>query len=279
MKLLIQSDDYGITKAQALGCIEAIKYRMLRNTGIFTNMPWFDEVAEWIKPYINDIALGIDLNASTGPSVCDPSEIPDLVQPNGYFLTSNQNRALDTPENNYDHVNYEQLKKEFKAQFQKYVDKFGKLPDYVSGHAYGTKTTVKVLNEIADEYGLIHVTYHGRFYLAPTWRDGVDYSEYWYGDRALENQAKPLLKEFILNDVSHFVEDDVPIGWICCHTGYVEKTLFDLSSFTLFRMNDLDAMTSPEVKKFYEDHNVEFITWKDVEKGYEKAMDVSQMNL
>ena len=52
MKLLVQSDDYGISKAQALGCLEAIKFGIVKNTGIFVNLPWFEECAELIKPYI-----------------------------------------------------------------------------------------------------------------------------------------------------------------------------------------------------------------------------------
>ena len=69
MKILFQSDDYGITKAQALGCLEAIHHGVIRNTGFFSNMPWASEVYEWIRNDVDDIAFGIDLNASTGPSV------------------------------------------------------------------------------------------------------------------------------------------------------------------------------------------------------------------
>ena len=40
MKLLVQSDDYGITRAVSLGCIHGIRNGVVRNTGIFANMPY-----------------------------------------------------------------------------------------------------------------------------------------------------------------------------------------------------------------------------------------------
>ena len=104
MKLLIQSDDYGITKAVSLGIIEAIKNGLVRNTGLFVNMPWVEEVIELIKPYLDQIAFGLDLNISTGPSVLKKTEIPSLVLENGNFLTSSMNRSLDNEDNNFDHI-------------------------------------------------------------------------------------------------------------------------------------------------------------------------------
>ena len=62
MKLLIQSDDFGITRAVSQGCIFGIQNGVIKNTGMFTNMPWIEECVFLLKPYINDIAFGIDLN-------------------------------------------------------------------------------------------------------------------------------------------------------------------------------------------------------------------------
>ena len=55
MKLLIQSDDYAITKAQAAGVIDGIKNGLIRNTGLFVNMPWSSECVEWIYPYLGEL--------------------------------------------------------------------------------------------------------------------------------------------------------------------------------------------------------------------------------
>ena len=154
MKLLIQSDDYGITKAVSLGIIEAIKNGLVRNTGLFVNMPWVEEVIELIKPYLDQIAFGLDLNISTGPSVLKKTEIPSLVLENGNFLTSSMNRSLDNEDNNFDHVIYDEVYKEFEAQIQKFIDLVGKKPNYLHAHAYSTPTVEKVSIELSNKYNI-----------------------------------------------------------------------------------------------------------------------------
>jgi predicted glycoside hydrolase/deacetylase ChbG (UPF0249 family) len=115
MKLIVQSDDYGITRGVSQGILSGIRYGIIRNTGIFTNMPWTEECAEWIRPELDRIALGIDLNASTGSSVLGHSVLPSLTHEDGSFLTSRENRALDTQENGFDHVSYDEVYLEFEA--------------------------------------------------------------------------------------------------------------------------------------------------------------------
>ena len=39
MKLLVRGDDFGFTKAVTYGIVDAIDNGVLRNTGLFTNMP------------------------------------------------------------------------------------------------------------------------------------------------------------------------------------------------------------------------------------------------
>ena len=48
MKLLIQSDDYGITPAVADGIIYGITQGVIKNTGLFSTMPWAKECVEKI---------------------------------------------------------------------------------------------------------------------------------------------------------------------------------------------------------------------------------------
>lgn len=157
MKLLIQSDDFGITRAVSQGCIFGIQNGVIKNTGMFTNMPWIEECVFLLKPYINDIAFGIDLNLSTGSSLLSHSVIPNLTKLNGQFLTSYENRQLDCEENGFDHLAdfSGQVYDEFKAQIEKYIQLVGKKPDYIHNHAYGTATIDTVTKRLAKEYDVI----------------------------------------------------------------------------------------------------------------------------
>jgi len=266
MKLLVQSDDYGITRATSLGIIEAIKFGIVRNTGLFANMPWVEEVVELIHPYLHEIAFGIDLNISTGPAILGPDEIPSLIQENGYFLTSSMNRALDVKENNFDHIIYEEVYKEFEAQIQKYIKILGKKPDYLHGHAYFTKTITKASIDLAKKY---HIPYSAQIFelkeMAPT-----DMGWYTF-PTTLESQLESSLKDYILEDKNNYLK--YAFGALVCHCGYADNELFELSSFNLCRIKDLKAMTDKEVLNWFKKNGIELITYKD--KNLEELYKVS----
>lgn len=261
MKLIVQSDDYGITRAQARGCIYGIEHGVVKNTGFFSNMPWAEEVFEWIKPHLNDIAFGIDLNASTGPSLLSHDKIPTLTHENGMFLGSRENRALDTDENDHDHLSdcAQELYDEFDAQIQKYISLLGHKPDYIHGHAYGTKTTAKVSQELAKKYGCIWTSsLMKRSDVAPS---GMGW--YAYGG-SLENQLKEDPIHYLTDDKGKMLSSGKEYGYVVLHTGFVDAELFDLSSFNICRAKDLECVCSEELKRWIKENQIECISMKDV---------------
>lgn len=255
MKLVFQSDDYAITRAAAQGIIHGIRNGVVRNTGLFANMPWTEECVEWIRPYLDQIALGIDLNASTGSSLLGFEKVPNLCHEDGRFFTSRENRAFDVDAPDHDHVDYDQLYAEFDAQIQRYIELLGKKPDYIHGHAYGTKTTEKVRSDLAEKYGVI---YTGDFRT----RDNVKMQMSWYTMGAgPEAQLK--------NDPLGCITGDTEMlnyeyGFIVTHCGYCDAELFALSSFNTCRVVDLAAATDPRMKKWIEDNQIELVTFKDI---------------
>ena len=51
MKLLTQSDDYGFTRGVTCGILDAIENGVVRNTGLFVNMPESEHAASFIQDY------------------------------------------------------------------------------------------------------------------------------------------------------------------------------------------------------------------------------------
>ena len=252
MKLLVQSDDYGITKACALGCLEGIRNGVVRNTGMFANMPWIEECVEWIRPYLKDIAFGIDLNASTGPSILGHEALPTLTHENGDFLGSRENRALDTDENDHDHLaaHRDELYAEFKAQIERYIELVGHKPDYIHNHAYGTKTTEEVTEQLSREYGVITTT---QFMAHDNVKQG-GMGWYVFGGGP-EAQLTQDAAGYITADKGGILGYEY--GYIISHCGYADAELFPLSSFNLCRVKDLEAMTSDAVKNWVKENHLE----------------------
>lgn len=257
MKLLFQSDDYGITPAVADGILYGIKNGVIRNTGLFANMPWAEECVDKIRPYLDQIALGIDLNASTGPSILGFDSVPNLCHEDGTFLTSRENRKADESAPGHDHVNYEQIYAEFKSQIERFIELVGKKPDYVHGHAYGTKTTEKARNILAEEYGCITSTS-----VMKALHQSVSTS--WYVAGGAEEQLMEDPIGFITSGKACDLSKEY--GYIICHAGYADARLFSLSSYNLCRVKDLEAAISPQVKQWIEDSHIELITFKDLKK-------------
>lgn len=258
MKLLVQSDDYGMTKAVSLGCIEGIRNGVIRNTGMFANMPWIEECVEWIRPYLDQIAFGIDLNASTGRSVLPHEKIPHLTHEDGSFLTSSENRSLDNEENGFNHLAQykDELYAEFDAQISRYIQLVGHKPDYIHNHAYGTETTFEVSRELSAKY---HCCYSDDTVHNPLVKEG---GMGWYSFGGPEAQLK--------NDpVTWFTEDRPGMlgseyGYIICHCGYADAELFAMSSFNACRLKDLECMTSDKMKAWIRKNNIELISYKDL---------------
>ena len=262
MKLIIQSDDYGITRAVSLGCIHGIQNGVVRNTGMFANMPWIEECVTWIRPYLNEIAFGIDLNASTGPSILGHEQLPTLTKENGDFYTSEENRSFDSVENGFDHlyVCKDELYNEFKAQIERYIELVGHKPDYIHNHAYGTKTTNEVTRILAKEYGVIC----SANLMENKSIKAVGMGWYVHGGPEAQLQIDPIA--YITKDNAEILKQEY--GYLVSHCGYVDADLFRLSSFNTCRVKDLEALTSNCVKNWIEENGIELITFKDLPKEW-----------
>lgn len=261
MKLLLQSDDYAITRAVSRGVVYGIKNGLIRNTGMFTNMPWSEECAAWIRPHLDRVCLGIDLNISTGRPLSRPEDIPSLVAPDGRFFTSWESRRLDSGMADLEHTCEEDLFREFEAQLLRFIQLMGQKPGYIHSHAYTSPRILKVQRELAGRYRIP--------FASDVWKRiaGVDVTEYripWYQKPAtLENQRDSSLKDYILQNSARLLSQEYCL--IVGHMGYVDRELMDLSTYHLYRLNDLDAVTSPEIRQWVEENRVELITYRDLD--------------
>ncbi len=255
MKLLVQSDDYGITRGTARGAIRAIRSGPVRNTGLFANMPWAEEVSEWIVPYLDKAAFGIDLNAVNGPSVLGYRNVPSLCHEDGTFLNIKENRALDSEDNGFDHVNETELYAEFDAQIRRFMKICGRMPDYIHPHAYMTPGCERVIRKLAHDYG---IPYSMDFALLP---DSQMPSMGWYTYGTMEQQLNEDPLTWLLEDRSGYLEHEY--GFLITHCGELDSDTLRLP-FSICRLKDLEALTSTEFQQWIIRNHIELITYRDV---------------
>lgn len=257
MRLLVQSDDYGITEGVSCGIIKAISKGIVRNTGMFANMPWAEEAVSMIRPFLNEICFGIDLNINAGFPCANPKEIPSLVQDDGSFLTSSMSRQLDKNPGDGSHCVYEHILMEFCSQIERFKQLVGKTPDYINGHAYMPDIVMRALNECSERYN-VPLSFN-------LWKNNNVFlgSSSWY-TQVLEGvpQKDVDVKGFILGDKGNLLKHE--LSAIVCHCGYVDAPLLRLSSYNIIRAKDLDAMTDNRVLDWIKINNIELITYRDL---------------
>ncbi|MBE5780477.1 MAG: ChbG/HpnK family deacetylase [Clostridiales bacterium] len=267
MKLLTQADDYGFTRGVTAGIVDAIENGMLRNTGMFTNMPSCVPAAALAKKYPH-VCFGIDFNLVSGPSCADPKLIPHLVDENGEFIRSSvriKDPRWQTEEGRREMFPQDEVDIEIQAQYDKYVELMGHKPGYLHGHSISPETYLAAISRVAHEND---VPYSNEICATL----GVSNPLFGLGD----NTAS---KKKVFDPMAQINKDPEGIFWehrdellkydyvrVGGHCGFVDAALFGLTSLSIERVRDHQTMTSKRIMAWLEENNVELITYYDLVK-------------
>lgn len=113
-RLVIHADDFGMTRGVTEGILKAIQNGCVTSTSCLVNFPTSNTALEQAKAL--QIDLGWHINLTLGSPVCDPREIPSLVQKDGTFypLIPFIVRSF------MGRIRAEDVEKELEAQYQKF---------------------------------------------------------------------------------------------------------------------------------------------------------------
>ncbi len=128
MNLIINADDFGLTKATNLAIEELAKLGIITSTTVMVNMPYAKEVSS-LKT-IKVFSIGLHLNFTEGTPLSDPNDIGSLVDKSGRFFSY---------ETFIRKLYYGQIKKadmeiELEAQFRRLEAMIGRKPDHIDSH-------------------------------------------------------------------------------------------------------------------------------------------------
>lgn len=253
MKLIIQSDDLGMTEAVSCGIAAGIRAGKITATGLFTNMPASGFAAQLVKDY--DIALGEDINIVAGDPVSDPAAVPGLVDEAGHFLSSRRHREIDAANGGKDTLDYDQCLRETEAQVRQFIRLVGRKPVYLHGHSYGTPTLGRAMHDVSEKYGIpITFDLFEKYHIGK-WRKS------WYAapfPPEVQLRTDPL--DIILDD--DLAPLDAEVALLGTHCGYVDGSLFDYTSYTLIRFRDLGALLDPRFDAWLENHQIQLTDYR-----------------
>jgi predicted glycoside hydrolase/deacetylase ChbG (UPF0249 family) len=267
MKLLFQSDDYGITEGVTCGALKGIRDGLVRNTGLFVNMPSSRFAAEQIK-YYPQCCFGIDINLVAGRPISPVDQVPNLVKGTGEFYTSGEIVAktnislteMNTDKMENDPYPFDETMIEAENQVKRFIELVGKKPGYIQGHSLITPNINKAIETIAEKY---EIPYTMNFL--------KEFNFHWVSINwylrpfPIEKQLQTDVEERALEVIPEIL--DYENSFLVSHVGFVDEDLFRCSNYTVIRAKDLCMACSPRLKAFIEENHVELVRYDDFKKG------------
>ncbi|MFD1415013.1 ChbG/HpnK family deacetylase [Oceanobacillus jeddahense] len=256
-KVLFRADDLGYSEAVNYGIEKSVKDGLISSVGVMVNMPSTEHGVNLLKE--EPVAFGQHTNICAGKPLADPEKIPSLVQEDGYFKSSKVYRTAEE-----DFVVFEEALIEIEAQYHKFLELFGKKPDYFEGHAIASNQFFKALAYFADTHEL---TYSG----LPTGASPNDLTS--NESFIMVNDTKVyMMMESMQADYNpyHTVEKlldnlhEDGVDMLIFHPGYLDDYILNHSSLLIPRTQEVAMLTDHRIRQQLDDKHIDLISYKEL---------------
>lgn len=234
MKVIVNVDDYCYTKAQIDGTIYAYQNGVITSTTCMAHMR--DELLEYgVQKSKENPGLGIGCHLTL--TYGKPLTVnKTLTHPSGRFFKQSEIDFASLDPN--------EVYEEFKAQIERFIKFFGRKPTHLDSHhvGYPRMDTIgmrNIVERLRKEYDLPL----GRHVSKDVLYAGSPYGHFTY--------------ESFTEIINNYLNEGVGCIEIGCHASFVDQEMYENSSYNYQRLQELKVLTSPEVKKFYEDNHIE----------------------
>ncbi|EPR71574.1 polysaccharide deacetylase family protein [Cyclobacterium qasimii] len=269
--LIIHADDAGLSHAENRATVQALEKGIVNSYSIMVPCPWYYEMAVFAKnnpQFDNGIHLTLTCEWETyrfGP-VLPISEVPSLVDENGYFFKKRDKLR--------ENATAEHVEKELTAQIEKAL-KFGLKPTHIDSHMYSVGASpefFEIYKSLGKKYKLPIVINEQLFEMVGLdpkvsiekddfLIDCVHMGEFKYFEKGglakyydgvLENLSSGL--NLIL--IHPAFDDNEMKGVTINHPNFGSE----------WRQIDFDFFTNEETRLKLREKNIELITWDDIRK-------------
>lgn len=234
-QIIVNADDFGLSEAVNYGIIKAYEQGIVTSTTIMANMPAFEHAVSLAKN-CPKLAIGVHLTLTAHKPLLMTHKT--LVDQKGYF----DRHKLAT-------YNEEEAFQELCAQIDK-VFATGLTVDHLDSHhhIHSLQVLKPLITRIVDKYKL---PIRGGFEYPCKCSDVCALNVDFYEDGTTVETFKKIINEMKETDVYD----------IMCHPAYVDKYIMDTSSYTVKRVEELDVLTSEELKDFIKSENICLTTY------------------
>lgn len=240
LNLIINADDLGLTPGCNQGIIKALTEGIVTDTTLLVNTDYTQDAVEQLKQH-NINRVGLHLNLTFGQPLLPCNEVSSLVDENGRF----RRKVAET----VTYMKPSEIKRELTAQIEKFqatglgmthldshhhVHIYPEVLDIAIGLARGLGVPLRQGNTVVCQ--AIRTAY-------VTTTDAISL-EFYAQNASLEN-----LQQIIKNQQDGTLE-------IMCHPAEPDQLLYDISSYNVWRGQELSVLTSAAMREFLEANNV-----------------------
>ncbi|OQA56782.1 MAG: hypothetical protein BWY42_00813 [Candidatus Omnitrophica bacterium ADurb.Bin277] len=237
--LIINADDCNLTPKVTEAIVSAHESGIVTSTTFLINLPMAANVVRELLG-ARKLGLGLHLNITLGEPVAPKSLVKNLLQKDGRFR-----KQADYLERKFPSVS--EILEEFRAQLQKFIRTFKRLPTHVDvhHHMHDYLPFLEALYEVTKKYSLpVRWT---RLLSEPEIRDrfrSVRTTDHFYGN------LDP--RTYWTEEVLRHLLFTLPEGTseVMCHPGWVDDELCSISSLTLPREKEYRLFGSKDLKRY-----------------------------
>ncbi len=128
--IIIHADDLGLSHSTNAAVMEAFENKAINSGSVMVPCPWLPEIAEYVKGN-PDLDVGVHLTLTSEwsffkwGSVSPRSEVPSLLDENGYFYATTEEFVANAKP--------DEVKREIRAQIDRAIA-FGIRPTHIDSH-------------------------------------------------------------------------------------------------------------------------------------------------
>ena len=246
MKVIMNADDFGLSKGVNLAILEGFQQRILTSTSLMVNMPGFEHAILLMKQYPNLFHVGIHLVTTIHHSTI--TEVKNLTNKDNCFY---RNPKIIEKSNQID------LDRLYKAQMNKFLAT-GLRPDHIDFHKRCTPKQLKAAMKLAQKYNLPMRAQN------PQIENILKEEGIFYAPCHISNFYNHGTVETLLNLFEKALNENRKSIEFALHPAYVDQTLLDLSSYNIQRAKEFSSLIDARVMEFIQQHDIELISYADL---------------
>lgn len=257
MRLIVNADDFGYSRGQNYGIIDAYENGIVRSASLMAAGGAADHAVQLAKENPG-LGVGVHLVLDFGKPVLSPSRVPSLTGEDGSFIRFPFDTALE--------VNTAEVEEEWRAQIKSVLG-MGIQPTHLDGHHHFHlhPQLLTITCRLAREFGLPIRPLPAGWDTVPYAQVSAEMETVKHPDACVTDfYAAGVKEEFFPEYFAAHPEFQDKTVELMCHPAYVDDVIIAGSSYNFPRAMELLVLKSASVGEWVKLNGVELVNYSQL---------------